>query len=784
MYGYKWRESEQGIFELDVTVSVQKEIRPVFREELEFFGMSAHWSYPETDAPLLWAEGIRKYVHNGEVIASASGGSFYEKPKITIKNEEIKELSPISIQRLVEVNHSLMTGLVQKSIQFIREVYEEYRGKGYQFVVAFSGGKDSIVLLDLVQRALSPDQFFVIFGDTGMELSDTYKAVEKAKEHYPNLKFYTAKSRFSAEDSWDEFGHPGRRLRWCCGVLKSVPTLVLLRELSGTPSVKAVVYDGIRSEESEQRSTYENISTGKKHINQVNCSPILSWSTSEVYLYMLTHDIFFNDAYRMGLFRVGCAVCPMSSAWWDGIANFAYKDDLAPYLSRIESYAIRNKSQKEMKKYISSGGWKARFGGRGLENGGNRVHEVIEEDELQFHFTSKCQSWINVAQILGFVIERTQNEGSQLVDNITFDFKVSENSVTYYNYQKMSRSIVSQIRGISKKVAYCTGCDSCSVICPTGAFIIDENKKIQIKSELCIHCGLCISQVPKGCKVAASLATTKGGRNMDLKGISGGYQHFGLRTEWLEHYFELGNECWGSGELGNCQYDALDCFLRDSEVIDLGQKKGQTTELGFKLKKMGPYSPLTWAIIWTNMSYNSVLVKWYLLFAERGETYTTTELQELIEGDFSKSTRVNAISSLRELFQKSPIGASLEMGIPIHVKGKTYKYKKQGWSSPHSAIILYALFRYAEKLGGHYSLTLNELKKIREDRPEDFVGMDPVTIFALEEDHFKEMLRQLAHEYPDFLTIAFVADLDNISLNREKTSLDVVDLILGGDNDG
>lgn len=82
MYGYKWVDGENGIFKLDVAVAVQKEIRPVFKEELDFFEMYKVWDYPDTDAPLLWAEGIRKYVLNGEVIAEAKGGSFYESRQL------------------------------------------------------------------------------------------------------------------------------------------------------------------------------------------------------------------------------------------------------------------------------------------------------------------------------------------------------------------------------------------------------------------------------------------------------------------------------------------------------------------------------------------------------------------------------------------------------------------------------------------------------------------------------------------------------------------------------
>lgn len=48
MYGYEWTD-EYGIFRLTVNAKLQKEIRPVFKEELDFFKMYEHWDYPDTD---------------------------------------------------------------------------------------------------------------------------------------------------------------------------------------------------------------------------------------------------------------------------------------------------------------------------------------------------------------------------------------------------------------------------------------------------------------------------------------------------------------------------------------------------------------------------------------------------------------------------------------------------------------------------------------------------------------------------------------------------------------
>ncbi len=84
MYGYDWTE-QNGIYRLSVNSKVQKEIRPVFKEELDYFGFSQHWTYPDTQAPLLWAEGVRRYVINGELVAEASGGGYYTKPTINFR---------------------------------------------------------------------------------------------------------------------------------------------------------------------------------------------------------------------------------------------------------------------------------------------------------------------------------------------------------------------------------------------------------------------------------------------------------------------------------------------------------------------------------------------------------------------------------------------------------------------------------------------------------------------------------------------------------------------------
>ena len=208
MYGYEWT-GQNGIYRLSVNSKIEKEIRPVFKEELDYFGFNEHWTYPDTDAPLLWAEGIRRYILNGTCVAEATGGGFYTKPTIKIYTEGLN-LEPIDVDALWKENERLMLGLEKTSMDFIRKTHDKYEKQGMAFAVAFSGGKDSLVLLDLVSRTLSPDEFSVVFSNTGMELSTTIQSVEKAKKHWSSLMsrdIYTMRARNYILSRLENFGN-------------------------------------------------------------------------------------------------------------------------------------------------------------------------------------------------------------------------------------------------------------------------------------------------------------------------------------------------------------------------------------------------------------------------------------------------------------------------------------------------------------------------------------------------------------------------------------------------
>ena len=258
---------------------------------------------------------------------------------------------------------------------------------------------------------------------------------------------------------------------------------------------------------------------------------------------------------------------------------------------------------------------------------------------------------------------------------------------------------------------------------------------------------------------------------MELKGMDR-YKHFGLRRPWLENFFQFGMDYFTMQRIGSKQYEGLGAWLYEANLVT-AKKSGFTTPLFEKLQPLGAGNPLTWAIIWTNLAYNSIISKWYMLYAPSGEIYEKNDLIFLLGDDYSKSTRDNAVTALLETFRHSPIGTVLKQGIPIP-SGNSYKFSKQGWNTPDAVAILYALYMWAEATG-RYTFTLGQMAAARGNA--EAKGVDPVSIFGINPGRFKDILQDISLQFDKYIRTTFVADLDNVQLFPEYKSLDILDLI-------
>ena len=290
MYAYTWDAETGGLLLNSSHLQFSKEPRPVYWRELDLLGFDKYWTYSHDDsAPIMWAE-ANSYIYRGKTVAKLVGGSLRNGPRIELdkENGQIEGLLiPTNIDLMVEKNKEVLDSLTQSSIKTIYNDYTSHKNRIDVFYVAFSGGKDSMVVLDLVQKALPHTSFKVIFGDTYMEFPDTYDTVKYVKKWCENndIDFRIAKSHLNPNESWRIFGPPATVNRWCCSVHKTAPQILLLKEICKKDDFKGFAFIGVRRAESVARSEYEELSEGQKHKGQISCNPIIEWNSAELFLY-------------------------------------------------------------------------------------------------------------------------------------------------------------------------------------------------------------------------------------------------------------------------------------------------------------------------------------------------------------------------------------------------------------------------------------------------------------------------------------------------------------------
>ena len=386
------------------------------------------WQYPHCKEPLLWACN-KQYYYHGELVFEARGANIYDPAKVELSSNAYGlVLEPVHISEMLERNKDEMFLIESEVLEFIRDTYVKYssnkrlaqvakankldyealaekaekrsrtkmaivkedcdsfdimpldianeKGKSTYattqkidcFLASFSGGKDSQVVLDLCTRAIPSQAFEVIYSDTGYELPPSLNLYTEIQDYYhqkfPDLKFSTTKNHESVLNYWDKIGTPSDKHRWCCSVMKTAPLYRSLK-LEGNKQARVLTFDGVRAEESTRRAGYNRIGKGVKHDTVINASPLLHWTTTEIFLYLLKYNLPINIAYRQGMTRVGCLICPFSSEWNDMVSHTCYPDKLKPFLGRIEK-VTEQAGIKDSKEYIKQGNWKRRAGGRGI----------------------------------------------------------------------------------------------------------------------------------------------------------------------------------------------------------------------------------------------------------------------------------------------------------------------------------------------------------------------------------------------------------------------------------
>jgi phosphoadenosine phosphosulfate reductase len=163
------------------------------------------------------------------------------------------------------------------------------------YYLAFSGGKDSVVIYDLAVKARV--KFDAHYSQGGI---DPPELVRFIRAYYPGISFDRP-----AMPIWKQLmthGMPRRKSRWCCELIKE-------HHGSGRR-----VITGIRWQESPRRRQRQMFEMCRTDDTKIFFHPIIDWASNDVWEYIKLNNLPYCSLYDEGFKRLGCVLCPMETA--------------------------------------------------------------------------------------------------------------------------------------------------------------------------------------------------------------------------------------------------------------------------------------------------------------------------------------------------------------------------------------------------------------------------------------------------------------------------------------
>jgi len=161
------------------------------------------------------------------------------------------------------------------------------------YYLAFSGGKDSVVLKILADKAaVKYDAHYSVTTIDPPEL------VYFIRRNHPEVIWDRPEKAFLTR--LVENGFPLRQGRWCCEEYK---------EGGGTGRV---VLTGIRAAESVKRRKRRMVEVCMKDPSKHFVHPLIDWTELQIWSYIRSNNTPYCELYDQGFKRLGCLFCPMA----------------------------------------------------------------------------------------------------------------------------------------------------------------------------------------------------------------------------------------------------------------------------------------------------------------------------------------------------------------------------------------------------------------------------------------------------------------------------------------
>lgn len=394
---------------------------------------------------------------------------------------------PSNIHDIVKHNVTGLSALEERSIKFLQRIASKY---GSPVTVSFSGGKDSLVALDLTYKAIGDIQ--MVFNDTGLELPQTLENVETVATRY-GIKLHVAAAGDIFWKAIHVFGPPGKDYRWCCKVAKLLPIAKLMRVVCPRGGLNIV---GQRAYESLDRSKSPLIWRNRWIPHMISTTPIQQWSQLECWLYIFKYKLPYNELYEHGFDRLGCYLCPSSALaefkdiekmfpdlwkkWIDVLEK--WRRELGLPRSWIElglwRWLTPASAKKRIMRHLSdyNVSWQDEYAKRlkGNAIGLTPVEKIVENNILKLKFNSNLIKSMEIRSVLINNLEklgyRVDAEGDSLIASTSHSkIMIKDDLVELIQHDpnEAFEDLIEVIKIIYRSYG-CVKCGSCLIWTPPG----------------------------------------------------------------------------------------------------------------------------------------------------------------------------------------------------------------------------------------------------------------------------------------------------------------------------
>jgi len=194
------------------------------------------------------------------------------------------------------------------------------------YYLAFSGGKDSVVIYHLAKMA--GVKFDSHYSVTTIDPPDLIYFI---REHHPDVKFDHPKVPFLVE--MVKRGFPQRQRRWCCAVYK---------ERGGGGRM---VVTGVRAEESARRAKRKMVEHCMRDSTKRYIHAIFDWTSVEVWEFIKKYKVPYCGLYDKGYKRLGCLFCPMAYKTYRNLDRKLYPRFEEMYRRAFRKMYLKKKSE-------------------------------------------------------------------------------------------------------------------------------------------------------------------------------------------------------------------------------------------------------------------------------------------------------------------------------------------------------------------------------------------------------------------------------------------------------